>query len=76
MLLFADMTVTGGGFMKILAALATAMVIGSAGAGSALAQGFPSKSVRIIVPFPAGGSFDVTSRILAQRMGPAPAAAR
>lgn len=57
--------------MKILAALATAMVIGSVGAGSALAQGFPNKAVRIIVPFPAGGSFDVTSRILAQRMGPA-----
>jgi tripartite-type tricarboxylate transporter receptor subunit TctC len=57
--------------MKIHAALATAMVIGSVWAGSVLAQGFPNKAVRIIVPFPAGGSFDVTSRILAQRMGPA-----
>jgi tripartite-type tricarboxylate transporter receptor subunit TctC len=32
------------------------------------AQTFPVKPVRIVVPFPAGGSFDVTSRILAQRM--------
>jgi tripartite-type tricarboxylate transporter receptor subunit TctC len=57
--------------MKILAALTTTMVIGSAWAGPAWAQAYPNKAVRIIVPFPAGGSFDVTSRIMAQRMGPA-----
>src|SRR5262249_1595354 len=32
------------------------------------AQAFPSKPVRVVVPFLAGGSFDVTSRILAPRM--------
>jgi tripartite-type tricarboxylate transporter receptor subunit TctC len=32
------------------------------------AQPFPAKPVHIVVPFPAGGSFDVTARILAQRM--------
>jgi tripartite-type tricarboxylate transporter receptor subunit TctC len=37
--------------------------------GIATAQNFPTKAVRIVVPFPAGGSFDVTARILAQRMG-------
>jgi tripartite-type tricarboxylate transporter receptor subunit TctC len=32
------------------------------------AQTFPAKPVHIVVPFPAGGSFDVTARILALRM--------
>jgi len=32
------------------------------------AQTFPSKPLHIVVPFPAGGSFDVTARILAQHM--------
>jgi tripartite-type tricarboxylate transporter receptor subunit TctC len=36
--------------------------------GIAVAQSFPARPVRIVVPFPAGGSFDVTARILAQRM--------
>ena len=36
--------------------------------GTAAAQQFPTKTVRIIVPFPAGGSFDVVARIVAQRM--------
>jgi tripartite-type tricarboxylate transporter receptor subunit TctC len=35
---------------------------------TASAQTFPSKPIRLVVPFPAGGSFDVTARIVAQRM--------
>jgi tripartite-type tricarboxylate transporter receptor subunit TctC len=38
-------------------------------AGSAFAQSaYPNKPIRLIVPFPAGGSVDVTSRALAQKL--------
>lgn len=50
----------GGRFIAaaILAAACTA----------AFAQAFPSKPMRIVVPFPAGGTTDVVARLVAQRM--------
>lgn len=38
------------------------------GAGVAAAQGFPAKSVRIVVGFAPGGTTDLVSRILGQRL--------
>lgn len=38
--------------------------------GFAWSQQFPSKSIRIVVPFVAGGTADVLARILSQRLGP------
>jgi tripartite-type tricarboxylate transporter receptor subunit TctC len=49
--------------IRVLAICATFVLF-----GSAAAQQFPVRTVRIIVPFPAGGSFDVVARIVAQRM--------
>src|SRR5260221_13606129 len=33
------------------------------------AQSFPNKPVRWIIPFPAGGNYDVTSRLVGEAMG-------
>lgn len=38
-----------------------------AGAG-AFAQGYPSKSIRLVVPFPAGGATDLLARSISQRL--------
>ena len=37
--------------------------------GAALAQAYPSKPVRVIIPFPPGGTLDAVGRQLAQKLG-------
>ncbi len=39
--------------------------------GVCVAQGFPLKAVRVISPYPPGGTNDVIARLIAQRMSPA-----
>jgi tripartite-type tricarboxylate transporter receptor subunit TctC len=51
--------------MRALAALAIAAI---AAANNASAQDYPSKTVRMIVPFGAGGPADVYARVLAQNL--------
>ena len=49
-------------------AIALVAVFGFVNALSAQAQQYPAKPIRLIVPFVAGGSADVLSRVLAQRL--------
>ena len=49
-----------------LAGAATAM---AARGMPALAQNFPSKPIRWVIPFPAAGNYDVTSRLVGEAMG-------
>lgn len=38
-------------------------------AGAAFAQAYPSKVIKLVVPFPAGGPTDTVSRIIGQKLG-------
>jgi tripartite-type tricarboxylate transporter receptor subunit TctC len=49
-----------------LAALCLAVL---ASAPGAFAQGYPSKTVRVVIPWPPGGSNDVVGRIVMQKLG-------
>jgi tripartite-type tricarboxylate transporter receptor subunit TctC len=49
---------------SLLAALSAAVVLGAQAQGS-----FPTKPMKVIVPFPAGGITDIGARIVTERMG-------
>jgi tripartite-type tricarboxylate transporter receptor subunit TctC len=42
----------------------------AAAAAGATAQEYPSKAIRMILPFPAGGGSDLIARVTAQKLGP------
>lgn len=48
---------------------AAILALGVAGASTAFAQDYPSRTITMLIPFPAAGSTDVLGRVLADSMG-------
>ena len=59
--------------MKLLWRFASLLLLAALGlhAGAALAQSYPSRPIRIVVPYPAGGSIDTTARLISPKMADA-----
>jgi tripartite-type tricarboxylate transporter receptor subunit TctC len=54
------------GALLALPALATPLVARAQGSGGA--AGYPARSIRMVVPFPAGGATDLTARVVCERL--------
>jgi tripartite-type tricarboxylate transporter receptor subunit TctC len=61
---------TAGSGRRALLRLAAAVPLAQLATTAARAQAFPSRPLRLIVPFPAGGGTDVMSRLAADLLGP------
>ena len=54
--------------MKKLSAILMGALLCAGASGFVAAQGYPTRPIRFIVPVPAGSTFDITSRVIAERL--------
>jgi tripartite-type tricarboxylate transporter receptor subunit TctC len=54
--------------MKKIVSLVTAVVAAAVFTGAAFAQSYPSRTVKLAVPFPAGGGTDLLARVIADAL--------
>ena len=53
----------------LLGAVLAALALGAAGGAAVAADTYPARPVRLIVPFPPGGSNDIVGRVIGQQLG-------
>src|SRR5712692_2556009 len=54
--------------VRVVLSAIVALALNAGMAGLVRAQGYPDRTIKLVVPFPAGGATDTTARLVAQRL--------